>query len=175
MFTLLGFVVIAVVLLGSAAFAVTRLNLIHAGLAFALTWLAVGAFYLWAGAEFVGLAQILVYVGAVSMVILFAVLLTQVRSAATSLPINLDDERRLGAGLITAGSAFGLLGAAILTGRPAAPAAPDRSLTAQELGTALMGPHVVALLVIGVLLTAVLIGAVLIAAPTDPEIVEDGP
>lgn len=173
MLTLLGFVVIALVLLGSAAFAVTRLNLIHAGLAFAVTWLAVGAFYLWAGAEFVGLAQILVYVGAVSMVILFAVLLTQLRMRAT-LPITLDDERRLGAGLVTAGSAFGLIAAAILVGRPDTPAAPHRALTARELGEALMGQHVVALLAVGVLLTAVLIGAVIIAAPSDPDGTEGG-
>ena len=43
----------------------------------ATNWAGIAAFYLWAGAEFVAFAQLLVYVGAVSMLSLFAVLLTR--------------------------------------------------------------------------------------------------
>ena len=42
-----------------------------------VSWAGVAAFFLWAGAEFVAFAQVLVYLGAISMVVLFAVLLTR--------------------------------------------------------------------------------------------------
>ena len=55
----------------------TLRNLIHSALLLIASWAGIAAFYLWAGAEFVAFAQVLVYVGAVSMVVLFAVLLTR--------------------------------------------------------------------------------------------------
>ena len=66
--------VIALVILGSAAVAMSLRNLIHSALLLIGSWAGVAAFYLWAGAEFVAFAQVIVYIGAVSMVVLFAVL-----------------------------------------------------------------------------------------------------
>ncbi|MEI7799659.1 MAG: NADH-quinone oxidoreductase subunit J, partial [Opitutaceae bacterium] len=70
-------IIIAIIMLGSAAAAMLLRNLIHSALLLILSWASVAAFYLWAGAEFAAFAQILVYVGAISMVVLFAVLLTR--------------------------------------------------------------------------------------------------
>src|ERR1051326_2707120 len=74
MFSLL---VIALLTLASAAVALSLRNLIHSALLLSASWAGIAAFYLWAGAEFVAFAQVLVYVGAVSMIVLFAVLLTR--------------------------------------------------------------------------------------------------
>src|SRR2546421_12713116 len=69
--------IIALGTLASAAIALSLRNLIHSALLLIASWAGVAAFYLWMGAEFVAFAQVLVYVGAVSMVVLFAVLLTR--------------------------------------------------------------------------------------------------
>src|SRR5204863_1762230 len=72
-----AFFIIALLTLGSAAIAMSLRNLIHSALLLIASWAGIAAFYLWADAEFVAFAQVLVYVGAVSMVVLFAVLLTR--------------------------------------------------------------------------------------------------
>lgn len=76
-------VLIAVFTLANAAVALSLRNLIHSALLLIASWFGIAAFYLWAGAEFVAFAQVLVYVGAVSMVVLFAVLLTRRSRADT--------------------------------------------------------------------------------------------
>src|SRR5436190_18964967 len=70
-------VLIALLTLATAAIAMVLRNLIHSALLLIASWAGIAAFYLWAGAEFVAFAQVLVYVGAISMVVLFAVLLTR--------------------------------------------------------------------------------------------------
>ena len=72
-----AFLIIALLTLGSAAVEMALRNLIHSALLLIGSWAGIAAFYLWAGAEFVAFAQVLVYVGAISMVVLFAVLLTR--------------------------------------------------------------------------------------------------
>ncbi len=155
---------IAVLLLGAAAVAMARRNLIHSALWLVLAWGGVAAFYLWAGAEFLAFAQVLVYVGAVSMVVLFAVLLTRPRPGAGEAPAA------AGPGRAIAGLAVGALVAAVIARAvlatpfsPAAEAAP--ALTTRRLGVELMGAHAGALLVAGVILTVALLGAVVLAAP----------
>lgn len=78
--------IIAGIILGSAGVAVALRNLIHSALLLVASWLGIALFYLWAGAEFVAFAQVLVYVGAISMVVLFAVLLTRQSRAGLVLP-----------------------------------------------------------------------------------------
>ena len=57
----------------------------------AVSWSGVAVFYLWAGAEFVAFAQVLVYLGAISMVVLFAVLLTRRAREDYAAPFNLSE------------------------------------------------------------------------------------
>ena len=72
-----AFAFLAVLMVASAGVAMLLRNLIHSALLLIFSWAGIAAFYLWAGAEFVAFAQALVYLGAVSMVVLFAVLLTR--------------------------------------------------------------------------------------------------
>ena len=73
----LALLLLSVTAIAAAGVAFTWRNLIHAALLLIVTWAAIAGVYLWAGAEFVAFAQVLIYVGAVSMVVLFAVLLTR--------------------------------------------------------------------------------------------------
>ena len=69
--------ILAGLIVGGAVAAVSRRNLVHAALFLAIAFIGQAALYLQLGAEFAGFVQILVYVGAVSMVIVFAILLTR--------------------------------------------------------------------------------------------------
>jgi NADH:ubiquinone oxidoreductase subunit 6 (subunit J) len=157
---------IGLLILVSAAVAMRLRQLIHSALLLVLSWFGVALFYLWAGAEFVAFGQILVYVGAVSMVVLFAVLLTRRSPAGESEARPAAGGRGLAA-LMTAAMVGAVLGAAVLTTRFALPDRPAPTLTVREIGAQLLGPHAAALLVVGAILTVALIGAVVIAS-TDP-------
>ena len=161
------FLLLAVIILGSALAAALRPNLIHCALLLVVSWLGVAGFYLWAGAEFVAFAQVLVYVGALSMVVLFAVLLT--RQSRAELRVDAPETRRAVWAVIAGVAVSGVIGAAVFATKwdPAPVTAPE--VTVRGLGLELMGAHAAALLLLGVLLTAALLGAVVLAAPDRPE------
>lgn len=168
---MLVFAVITAVILASAAMAMTLRNLIHSALLLTVNWVGIAAFYLWAGAEFVAFAQVLVYVGAVSMIVLFAVLLTRPRVEPDA-ALEPATMARAAAGVIAAAVVAGVLcGAVVATDLSLdAPVAPAPALTVRQVGEHLMGEHgVAALLVVGVLLTVALIGAIVVAAPPRTE------
>ena len=73
----LPFAIIAVLTLASAVAAMSLRNLVHCALALTVTFAGLAALYLQLDAQFVGFAQVLVYVGAVAILIVFAILLTR--------------------------------------------------------------------------------------------------
>jgi NADH:ubiquinone oxidoreductase subunit 6 (subunit J) len=164
----LALAIIAVLTISAAIAAFALRNLIHSALLLVGAWAGIAAFYLWAGAEFVAFAQVLVYVGAVSMVVLFAVLLT--RQGATRAPVEFDSLQRGALALVVGGGVLGVLCGAVMGTRLGEPVAETmKSPTVKQLGLLLMGPHAPALLIVGVLLTVALLGAMVIAAVDHPE------
>ena len=158
----IAFLLIAIVTVATAAVAMALRNLIRSALLLITSWSGIAAFYLWAGAEFVAFAQVLVYVGAISMVVLFAVLLTRPSRDEIDLPPT--STARLLPALVAGGAVLGVLAGAI-AGTPLRPAtAPPAPVTVKEIGIQLMGPHAASLLVAGLLLTVALLGAIVIAA-----------
>ena len=165
--TLIPLIIIMLLTLGSAAAAMMLRNLIHSALLLILSWAGLAAFYLWAGAEFVAFAQVLVYVGAVSMVVLFAVLLT--RRSRADLDVPPPALKRIFMAVFPSALIAGLLTGAALGAFPLTPSGPVPAITVKEIGMLLLGPQTAALLVIGVLLTVALLGAIVIASPEKPE------
>lgn len=162
----LAFLLIAFLTVATATVAMALRNLIRSALLLVASWAGIAAFYLWAGAEFVAFAQVLVYVGAISMVALFAVLLT--RPSRDETPVFPVSTRRLLPALVAGGAILGVLSGAIV-GSPLRTAATlPPPITVKELGLQLMGPHAAALIVVGGLLTVALLGAVVIAATGRP-------
>lgn len=162
---MIALAVIAAVMLASAALAMSRRNLIHSALLLIFTWAGVACFYLWAGAEFVAFGQALIYIGAVSMIVLFAVLLTR---------RTLDDpmaapasRRRAGLALLAGAAVFTVLAYAVSNTAFTTNVGRAPQIEVRQLGFQLMGPHVASLLVVGVILTVALIGATIIAASDD--------
>src|SRR5260370_16023154 len=72
-----AFAIIAALTLVSGIAAMSLRNLVHCALSLAVAFAGLAAMYLQLGAQFVGFAQILVYIGAVAILIVFAILLTR--------------------------------------------------------------------------------------------------
>lgn len=159
---MIAFLAIAFVTLASAAVAMLLRNLIHSALLLIASWAGIAAFYLWAGAEFVAFAQVLVYVGAISMVVLFAVLLTRPPDPMPATPPNTLGRALVA--LITGGAVLGVLIGAIVSSPLPGSATPVPTVSVKQLGLDLAGRHAGALLIVGALLTVALLGAVVLAA-----------
>lgn len=164
----LAFALLAMMTLGSAWAAMRLRNLVHCALCLALTFAGLAGFYLLLGAQFIGLAQVLVYVGAVSILVVFAILLTRSGDPAAP-PAGLFSPTWF-TGLAVAVLAAGTVIIGILTTKrlPAAGSEmPDqimeKAVTVKRIGHLLMTRYVLPLEVIALLLTAALIGAVIIA------------
>lgn len=162
---MIAFVAIAAFTLATASVAMALRNLIHSALLLVASWSGIAIFYLWAGAEFVAFAQLLVYVGAISMVVLFAVLLT--RQSRIDPPVAPATTRRAFAGVIAGVTLFGVLTTAVMRTSFTASAEIAPVITVRQLGTQMMDSHVGAVLVIGVILTVSLLGAIVLAATDD--------
>src|SRR5450756_1502879 len=157
-----AFIIIAIVTLFAAAAAMGLRSLVHCALALVVTFAGIAALYLQLDAQFAGFAQILVYIGAVAILVVFAILLT--RGAGHS--EYRDFSNRWFAGLALAAGVFALLTWAVVRSLPAGnivSAAP--AVTVQTIGAALMSSYVLPLEIVAVLLTVALIGAVIVAMP----------
>lgn len=150
-----AFVIIAIVTLAAALAAATLPKLMHAALSFALMFVGIAAFFFLLGAEFLGLAQIFVYIGAVAVLIVFTILLTR---------RDLEKDRGFKwSGAFVAIAVFGGLSWAIIQTRSVAIAPPEiPAFTVKQIGEALMTAYVWPLLCVGLLLTVALIGALVL-------------
>jgi len=158
----LGFVISALVILGGALAAILLGNLVHCAFALALSLMGVAAIYLQLGAEFIGFAQVLVYVGAVAILIVFAILLTH---SKTELEVR-RFAPQWSAGLAAAVLVFGLLFLSVRTSRVLDWQDPSpASATPSAIGHELMARYVLPLEALGLLLTVALIGGVILAMP----------
>jgi NADH:ubiquinone oxidoreductase subunit 6 (subunit J) len=158
----LAFVLIALLLLASAATAMALRNIIHSALLLVVSWFALAMFYLWAGAEFAAFAQVLIYAGAISMVVLFAVLLTQ--RTLGDFTLAPESRRRALAAVLAAAAVAAAIAYAVMNSSLTVASTPVPTVTVRQLGEQLMGPQVAALLIVGAILTVALVGAVVIAA-----------
>ena len=156
----LAFAIIAILTLASAVAAMSLRNLVHCVLALTVTFAGLAAFYLQLDAQFIGFAQILVYIGAVAILIVFAILL--IRGGDAPRQSSFSASSVVGVGIAVA--VFGLLSGIILTSRALThEIRPPPEATVRQIGTQLMGNFILPLEVVGLLLTAALIGAVIIA------------
>jgi NADH-quinone oxidoreductase subunit J len=156
----LSFAIIAVLTIAAAVAAMSLRNLVHCALAVVVALAGLAMLYLQLNAQFVGFAQILVYVGAVAILVVFAILLTRGGEA----PEKSVFSASWLTGLAVAVAVFTVLAWTIMksAGIQHEPAQKAEA-TVKQIGDALMTKFVLPLEVVGLLLTAALIGAVIIA------------
>jgi NADH:ubiquinone oxidoreductase subunit 6 (subunit J) len=79
------FVIFAGAMLGAGLLVVTMRDIIRCGLAMIVCFGSLAGIYVVLGAPLIGAAQVLVYIGAISVLILFAIMITQSKVAPTRL------------------------------------------------------------------------------------------
>jgi NADH-quinone oxidoreductase subunit J len=155
------FLILAAMTLVGACAAMTLRGLVHCALALAVAFAGIGTLYLNLGAQFLGLAQLLVYVGAIAVLIVFVILLT--RGGDSDSP-PLSPAALPVAGALIGTAMFTILAWAVLHSFAIHSAGPLATpATVRQLGADLMAGYVLPLEAIGLMLTAALIGAVIVA------------
>jgi len=140
--------------------AVLLKNTVHCALALTVAFAGLALLFLDLDAQFAGFAQILVYIGAVAILVVFAILLTK----GSETPKDGVFSKTWLAGLVVAAGVFAVLGWAVLQTAPMLPnSAAVPTVSVQDIGIALIGRYVLPLEIVAVLLTAALIGAVIVA------------
>lgn len=158
----IAFVLTAILTVAGALAAALLKNLVHCALSLTVTFAGLALLYLQLDAQFAGFSQILVYIGAVAILVVFAIMLTR----GAGIPQYRGYSANWFVGLVIAASVFALLGWAVLTSLPvAAETIMPPALTVQSIGAALMSTYVLPLEIVAVLLTVALIGAVIVAMP----------
>lgn len=155
-----AFYLIAALTLAGGLAAVLLKNTVHCALALTVAFAGLALLFLGLDAQFAGFAQILIYIGAVAILVVFAILLT--RSSETS-DAGVFSKSWF-AGLVTAAGVFAVLGWAVLeSGRALPQQAAAPAVTVLDIGNALLGRYVLPLEIVALLLTAATIGAVIVA------------
>lgn len=155
-----AFLILGLLTLLSAAAAMTLRNLVHCALCAAVSFIGLAGLFLLLNAEFIAFAQVLVYVGAVAILLVMAILLTGNSQAGRDSLWSPPAVIGIGVAALVCGS---LLTAIVSSPFSRLPASPPPSATVRQIGEQLMTQYVLPLEVLGVLLTAALIGAVLLA------------
>jgi NADH-quinone oxidoreductase subunit J len=73
----IAFFILALLTIGGAVFMISFTRVVHMVVALAFTFLSIAGIYVLLEAEFVGMVQILVYSGAISILMLFGIMLTR--------------------------------------------------------------------------------------------------
>src|SRR5215469_12951735 len=154
------FAIIGAVTIAAGVAAMSLRNLVHCALALTVAFAGLAAAYLQLGAQFVGFTQILVYIGAVAILIVFAILLTRGTEPAQQPIISSGWVVGAAVAVVVLAVLVYAIGKSSIRDRAVSPAA---EVTVQQIGDALMNKFVLPLEVVGLLLTAALIGAVIIA------------
>jgi NADH:ubiquinone oxidoreductase subunit 6 (subunit J) len=154
------FYLLAAITIGGGLAAILLKHLIHAALAVTVAFAGLALLFLELDAQFAGFAQILIYIGAVAILVVFAILLTH----GSELPRDGVFSRSWIVGLVIAAGVFAVLGWAVLAGIDGVPQQNAVPMAAvHDIGTALVGRYVLPLEIVALLLTAATIGAVIVA------------
>jgi len=154
--TITAFWVLTVVTLGAALMVVIVRNLFHAVLSLILSFVGVAGLYLTLSADFVAVAQVLIYAGAISVLILFAMMLTP-RAARDNAETFLQGPALILAGLM-AGTIAGVVAATDWSEASRGPF----TETAQAIGDALLNHYVLPFEIASVLLLVAMVGAIVL-------------
>jgi len=149
------FVVLAVAAVGGAVMMVLVRNVVHAAFWLLEIMMAVAGLFMLLSAGFLALIQVMVYAGAVSVLVLFTVMLTLRRREDAERPLDLS----WSAGLIALG-VFAAVSAAVASFVPPAVSAPSVTPGVAEFGAALFTQRALPFEIASVVLLVALVGAV---------------
>lgn len=108
---IVSFVILAVMMVGSALGVVLFENIVYSAFLLGGVFISISGFYILLNADFVAAAQILVYVGAINVLILFAIMLVNKQEDYSQIPRRWI---RQGSTALVCGGLFALLATMVL-------------------------------------------------------------
>jgi len=153
-FSLIVFIIAALVALGGALGVVMTRNIVYAAFALLASLIGVAGLFLMAFAEFLALVQVLIYGGAIVIVILFTLMLTRIRDFE-----NLTDNRQWPIAALVSFGIFALLAAPAIS-RNLPTVVGRQAVPFEELGQTLFEQWAVPFEIASLVLLVALIGAV---------------
>lgn len=155
------FFVFGILTVAAAWGVVSSKNIVHSSLYLALSFTGVAVLYILLNADFLAAVQLLVYTGAISILVVFAVMLTLRGDVKESNPEN---KRWIG-GAITAAAVFVMIAVVILSNADwrILPSAWTATGSSNDLSLLLLSNYMVPFEAAAVLLTVALVGAVILA------------
>ena len=148
----------ASVMIGSAFLVVTMRDIIRCGLAMIVCFGSLAGIYAIIGAPLLAAAQVIVYIGAISVLILFAIMLTQTKDAPSRLVFQTQAVPAAIASIIIA-----VVLALAIGATDWGEAAKRVRLTAEAMSSVLFNSFVLPFEIVSVLLLAAVIGGVYLA------------
>ncbi|HEY5996844.1 MAG TPA: NADH-quinone oxidoreductase subunit J [Candidatus Deferrimicrobiaceae bacterium] len=159
------FILLAALTVGSAVLVATLPNLIYSAVALLFAFAGVAGLFVFASADFLAATQVLVYVGGIIVLILFAVFLSHhVSNVKLANPVRF----RLPAAVVCL-ALFGVLSYTSVSGVFAVKPDVRYAPTTAEIGELLMTRYLLPFEVASVLLLAALVGAALLSRPASKE------
>lgn len=142
----------------SAVAVVAARNVIHAALYLVGVLGGIGVLFLLLGAEFVGWVQILIYVGAIVVLLLFGLMLTRAPIGREAL-----DNHQRGLAFFVAAAVFGVFTWMIWGAFGDEEIALEQVVRAEQVGQSLFQSFILPFELVSVLLLAALVGAIVLA------------
>jgi NADH:ubiquinone oxidoreductase subunit 6 (subunit J) len=152
------FWIFAAVMIGSAFLVVTMRDIIRCGLAMIVCFGSLAGIYAILGAPLLAAAQVIVYIGAISVLILFAIMLTQTKDAPSRLVFQTQAVPAAIASIVIA-----VVIALAIGATDWGEAAKRAHVTAEALSSVLFNSFVLPFEIVSVLLLAAVIGGVYLA------------
>lgn len=155
----LVFFILALVTVAAALVVILGRNIVHAALSLVLAFCGVAGLYVLLDAEFLAAVQILLYVGGITILILFAIMLTSRISARGVRILN----EQVWVGLVVVGGLLFLILGYVIPKFPYPASPPPPVMTIPSIGRLLMTTYVLPFEVASILLLVALIGAIILA------------
>jgi NADH-quinone oxidoreductase subunit J len=134
-------------------------NIVHCAIALVFSFFGVAALFVLLDAEFLAAAQVLLYVGGITILLLFAIMLTSRISAGGVKIMN----EQVGIGALVVFAIVGLMIFANLKGFPAAVPPLTMPDNTASIGKLLLTTYVLPFEVVSLLLLAAMVGAIILA------------
>lgn len=159
------FYCMAFIVIFGALLMITSNNLIHSAVFMLLTFLGVAGIFATLQLSFFAVLQVLIYVGAITILVIFGIMLTRLPGEETVAAANPFTRRMLGAGTVSV--AVGAIMSIVIRSLGVIKPADMPADYIQQIGIKLFGVYVLPVELVAVLLLVGMLGAVMIAKGAD--------
>ncbi len=163
---LIAFFIVSALILSGALYIVTTRNIMHAVFMHLLTMSFIAAVYVLLYAEFIAAMQVLIYAGAMTTMVIFALMLTRSQNSPEGMKTAVDNQQK-GLAFLTAAGFLAVLLYVLIPHKWTPLATGASSTTVKQMGELIFSAYVLPFELISVLLLAALVGVVVLTRKED--------